>query len=257
MAVWLHARKRTAEKARRPRRSGSLNRLHPWPCGCTPEVIVISGHHCRCMMRLPGCACSDLYCMLTLRSLCTSDAAGEAFPLAGSPPMTTDVRLHARMCAQVFGLLDMQEQVEGALAGLARSLESTSAASILADFTQLVAMLRAEARCCCNTRSCTVLCGSTEQLLNRCWSQGTPAAARQPPLHAARCCPLACSSVKQTQPLKPGSCATLPCMLHGTVHPLHAAQEQLLQGPEHLPCCRLTRRARRWRSSRRTSRATP
>ena len=48
----------------------------------------------------------------------------------------------------MFGLLDMQEQVEGALARLARSLESTAAASILADLTQLAAMLRQEARAC-------------------------------------------------------------------------------------------------------------
>ena len=50
----------------------------------------------------------------------------------------------AHVRAQVFGLLDMQEQVEAALAKLARSLESTAAASILADLTQLAAMLRQE-----------------------------------------------------------------------------------------------------------------
>ena len=46
--------------------------------------------------------------------------------------------------AQVFGLLDMQEQVEAALGNMARTLESTSASSILADFTQLAAMIRQE-----------------------------------------------------------------------------------------------------------------
>lgn len=45
---------------------------------------------------------------------------------------------------QVFGLLDMQEQVETALAKLALSLEGTPAATFLADFTQLDAMLRQE-----------------------------------------------------------------------------------------------------------------
>ena len=50
--------------------------------------------------------------------------------------------------AQVFGLLDMQEQVEAALGNMARTLESTSASSILADFTQLAAMIRQEVRAC-------------------------------------------------------------------------------------------------------------
>ena len=45
---------------------------------------------------------------------------------------------------QVFGLLDMQEQVEAALARLAPTLEGTPAATFLADFTQLAAMLRQE-----------------------------------------------------------------------------------------------------------------
>ncbi|KAK9901547.1 hypothetical protein WJX75_001553 [Coccomyxa subellipsoidea] len=47
---------------------------------------------------------------------------------------------------KVFGLLDMQEQVEAALARLAATLEGTPAATFLADFTQLAAMLRQEAR---------------------------------------------------------------------------------------------------------------
>ena len=47
---------------------------------------------------------------------------------------------------QVFGLLDMQEQVEAALARLAATLEGTPAATFLADFTQLAAMLRQEVR---------------------------------------------------------------------------------------------------------------
>ncbi|EIE20659.1 Exo70 exocyst complex subunit [Coccomyxa subellipsoidea C-169] len=47
---------------------------------------------------------------------------------------------------KVFGLLDMQEQVEAALARLAPTLEGTPAAGFLADFTQLAAMLRQEAR---------------------------------------------------------------------------------------------------------------
>ena len=46
--------------------------------------------------------------------------------------------------AQVFGLLDMQEQVEAALASMAATLESSSASNILADFTQLAAMIRQE-----------------------------------------------------------------------------------------------------------------
>lgn len=46
--------------------------------------------------------------------------------------------------AQVFGLLDMQEQVEAALADMALTLESSSASNILADFTQLAAMIRQE-----------------------------------------------------------------------------------------------------------------
>ena len=46
--------------------------------------------------------------------------------------------------AQVFGLLDMQEQVEAALANMALTLESSSASNILADFTQLAAMIRQE-----------------------------------------------------------------------------------------------------------------
>ncbi len=50
------------------------------------------------------------------------------------------------VCAQVFGLLDMQEQVEAALARLAPTLEGTPAAGFLADFTQLAAMLRQEVR---------------------------------------------------------------------------------------------------------------
>ena len=45
---------------------------------------------------------------------------------------------------QVFGLLDMQEQVEAALANMALTLESSSASNILADFTQLAAMIRQE-----------------------------------------------------------------------------------------------------------------
>ena len=48
--------------------------------------------------------------------------------------------------AQVFGLLDMQEQVEAALASMAATLESSSASNILADFTQLAAMIRQEVR---------------------------------------------------------------------------------------------------------------
>ncbi|BDA42170.1 Exocyst complex component EXO70A1 [Coccomyxa sp. Obi] len=47
---------------------------------------------------------------------------------------------------KVFGLLDMQEQVEAALARLAPMLEGTHAASFLAEFAQLAAMLRQEAR---------------------------------------------------------------------------------------------------------------
>ena len=49
--------------------------------------------------------------------------------------------------AQVFGLLDMQEQVEAALANMALTLESSSASNILADFTQLAAMIRQEVTC--------------------------------------------------------------------------------------------------------------
>ena len=45
---------------------------------------------------------------------------------------------------QVFGLLDMQEQVEAALANMALTLESSSASNILADFTQLAGMIRQE-----------------------------------------------------------------------------------------------------------------
>ena len=48
--------------------------------------------------------------------------------------------------AQVFGLLDMQERVEAALASMAATLESSSASNILADFTQLAAMIRQEVR---------------------------------------------------------------------------------------------------------------
>lgn len=44
----------------------------------------------------------------------------------------------------MFGLLDMQEQVESALANMAVSLESSSASNILSDFTQLAAMIRQE-----------------------------------------------------------------------------------------------------------------
>ena len=44
----------------------------------------------------------------------------------------------------MFGLLDMQEQVEAALARLAPMLEGTHAASFLAEFAQLAAMLRQE-----------------------------------------------------------------------------------------------------------------
>jgi hypothetical protein len=40
----------------------------------------------------------------------------------------------------------MQEQVEAALSNMARTLESTSASGILADFTQLAAMIRQEVR---------------------------------------------------------------------------------------------------------------
>ena len=49
-----------------------------------------------------------------------------------------------RGAAQVFGLLDMQEQVEARLANMAATLESSSASNILADFTQLAAMIRQE-----------------------------------------------------------------------------------------------------------------
>ena len=40
----------------------------------------------------------------------------------------------------------MQEQVEAALANMAATLESSSASNILADFTQLAAMIRQEVR---------------------------------------------------------------------------------------------------------------
>ena len=51
---------------------------------------------------------------------------------------------HGCLAVQVFGLLDMQEQVEAALANMALTLESSSASNILADFTQLAAMIRQE-----------------------------------------------------------------------------------------------------------------
>jgi hypothetical protein len=50
------------------------------------------------------------------------------------------------VAGQVFGLLDMQEQLEIVLSRLAPALESTPSATILADFTQLYAMIRQEVR---------------------------------------------------------------------------------------------------------------
>lgn len=62
----------------------------------------------------------------------------------------------------MFGLLDMQEQVEVALSQLAPTLESTQSATILADFTQLYAMIRQEVRLLHSLRALTIsVSGST------------------------------------------------------------------------------------------------